>query len=65
MLPRFEQEVLSAHDQSNESIVFSNNDLYKERLSEYLHYAQSNPLLDYVEAITYDIREARALLEAI
>ncbi len=45
--------------------VFSNNDIFKERLSEYLHYAQSNPLLDYVEAITYDIREARALLEAI
>jgi hypothetical protein len=53
---------LTTHGLSNEQIVFSNNEIYKERLCEYLHFSEGNPLLDYVEAITYDIREARALL---
>lgn len=43
----------------------TSNELLKASLDEYLHFCTDNPLEDFVDMMTYDIREARALLEAI
>ena len=41
------------------------NELLKASLEEYLHFCEDNPLEEFVEMLSYDIREARALMEAM
>ena len=66
LIGRFEAEIVQAHDPKlDPNMLLSFSDKYKETLANYLHFSQGNPLRDYVEMLTYDIREARALLEAI
>ena len=66
MLGKYEDEIVLAHDPNCDPLsLVSVNDKYKEALSNYIHFCRDNPLADYQEQITYDIREARALLEAI
>ncbi|CAM6005551.1 unnamed protein product [Sphagnum balticum] len=64
ILPNYEEAFLRVHAE-DEQLVVAGNEAFREKLQEYLRFCEVNPLNDYVEMISYDIREIRALIDAI
>jgi hypothetical protein len=42
--------------------VLAENSEFSGALAEYWHFSQDNLVLEYVEMVNYDLREARAFL---
>lgn len=64
-MPRFQADIMKKHGITDQQCFYLGNEKLKNKVKEYVEYSQNNPLMDYAESLSYDIREAQALLQAI
>lgn len=65
-IPEYEEKFLLKYVEDDRSnLLLCKDDEFGNKLKEYQEYVAHNPLEDYVELISYELREMRAFVEAI
>lgn len=65
ILPEYEQKFLLHHVGKDREKLIINKEPVKAQIKEYQSLANHNPLEDFVEMISYELRESRAFIQAI
>jgi hypothetical protein len=65
ILPEYEDKFLLNHVGKDKDKLIINKESVKSQIREYQSLANDNPLDDYTEMISYELRESRAFIEAI
>jgi hypothetical protein len=65
ILPEYEDKFLLNHVGKDKDKLIISKESVKSQIREYQSLANDNPLDDYTEMISYELRESRAFIEAI
>ncbi len=65
ILPEYEEKFLLNHVGKDKDKLIVSKESVKSQIREYQSLAIDNPLDDYTEMISYELRESRAFIEAI
>ena len=65
ILPEYEDKFLLHHVGKDKDKLVLSKEAVKVQIKEYQSLANDNPLDDYTEMISYELRECRAFIEAV